>query len=120
MQALALLGGSLLAQLGIVERRHVLGVVLPEPGSGRRVTLGGTTSGALSAIFGSAFSWDAALMPSQSKTLPLSSTPSIPPQEPSASVDAIAAAADICVRYRRNGISSNPGVRCLANGLRRL
>jgi hypothetical protein len=52
VQALALLGRSLLAQLRVVERPEVL----PEPGSGRRVTLGGTTSGALSAILGSAFS----------------------------------------------------------------
>ncbi len=53
VQALALLGLPPLLLLGILEGARSVSAVLPDPGSGRRLTLGGTTSGARSAILGS-------------------------------------------------------------------
>ena len=53
MQPLALLGGGQLLCSGSWSAATSSDVVLPVPGSGSRVTLGGTTSGALSSILGS-------------------------------------------------------------------
>src|SRR5262249_38676237 len=65
---------------------------LPDPGSGSRVTLGGTTSGGRSAILGSRLLPSSAdeLMPIQSKILPSSAMPSL--QALSSSMDVATAA----------------------------